>query len=194
MILYNKKVTIGLIFFLLCTLLATGVVIFTNIKSKKNTSETFFDKRSFPSTNADMTMDNFHFTQTGKDKIDWEVRAARAKLFKEENKAVLEDVEASFITPQGIKLVLKGDEGIFNTDSHDIYIRKKNNYIKITSSNGYTMQTDSLFWNNKKKMVVTEDAVLIEGPQLRVKGRGFRINALSQQLEVLADVEATIKY
>ena len=56
------------------------------------------------------------------------------------------------------------------------------------------MQTDSLFWNNKKKMVVTEDAVLIEGPQLRVKGRGFRINALSQQLEVLADVEATIKY
>lgn len=194
MILYNKKVIIGLIFFLLCTVLAAGVVIFTNIKSKKNISETFLKNKTFPISNADMTMDNFHFTQTGKDKIDWEVRAARAKLFKDENKAVLDDMAATFVTPQGIRLELKGDEGIFNTDSHDMYIRKRDNQIRVTSSNGYTMQTDSLFWNNKKGMVITEDAVLIEGPQLKVKGRGFRINTISQQLEVLADVEATIKY
>lgn len=194
MILYNKKATIGLAIFLLGIILAAGVVIFTNIRSKKDASEAFLKNKTFPISNADMTMDNFHFTQTGKDKIEWEVRAARAKLFKDENKAVLDDMTAAFVTPQGIRLELKGDEGIFNTDSHDMYIRKRDNQIRVISSNGYTMQTDSLFWNNKKRMVITEDAVLIEGPQLKVKGRGFRINAVSQQLEVLADVEATIKY
>ena len=100
-----------------------------------------------------MTMDNFHFTQAGKGKTDWEVKAVRAKLFKKENKAVLEDVVAVFTTSQGIRLELKGDEGLFNTESHDIYIRKRNNDIKIISSNGYTMTTDSLSWDNKRGLL-----------------------------------------
>ncbi|MEK6678226.1 MAG: LPS export ABC transporter periplasmic protein LptC, partial [Nitrospirota bacterium] len=137
--------------------------------------------------------DNFHFTQAGKGKTDWEVKAVRAKLFKKENKAVLEDVVAVFTTSQGIRLELKGDEGLFNTESHDIYIRKRNNDIKIISSNGYTMTTDSLSWDNKKRVVATDDAVSIEGKEIRLKGKGLRINAISQELEVLSNVEAVIK-
>ena len=188
----NRKLRIGLLLLLVCTILITVAIIYVNLKKKENSPETF-KKELFPDKDADMTMDNFHFTQAGKGKIDWEVKAVRAKLFKKENKAVLEDVEAVFTTSQGIRLELKGDEGLFNTESHDIYIRKKNNDIKIVSSNGYTMTTDSLSWNNKKRVVATDDAVSIEGKDIKVRGKGLRINAVTQELEVMSDVEAVIK-
>ncbi|GEM_PF-2118517 len=188
----NRKLRIGLILLLICTILITVTIIYVNLKKKENSSDTF-KKESFPDKDADMTMDNFHFTQAGKGKIDWEVKAVRAKLFKKENKAVLEDVEAVFTTSQGIRLELKGDEGLFNTESHDIYIRKRNNDIKIISSNGYTMTTESLSWDNKKRVVATDDAVSIEGKEIKVKGKGLRINAVTQELEVLSDVEAVVK-
>lgn len=188
----NRKLRIGLILLLVSTILITVTIIYINLKKKENSPDTF-KKESFPDKDADMTMDNFHFTQAGKGKIDWEVKAVRAKLFKKENKAVLEDVEAVFTTPKGIRLELKGDEGLFNTELHDIYIRKKNNKIKIISSNGYTMTTDSLSWNNKNRIVATDDAVLIEGKEIKLKGKGLRINAVTQELEVVSDVEAVIK-
>lgn len=188
----NRKLRIGLILFLVCTILITVTIIYVNLNKKENSAATF-KKESFPDKDADMTMDNFHFTQAGKGKIDWEVKAVRAKLFKKENKAVLEDVEAVFTTSQGIRLELKGDEGLFNTELHDIYIRKKNNKIKIISSNGYTMTTDSLSWNNKNRIVATDDEVSIEGKEIKLKGKGLRINAVTQELEVVSDVEAVIK-
>ncbi|MBI5182664.1 MAG: LPS export ABC transporter periplasmic protein LptC [Nitrospirae bacterium] len=194
MTLYNKKIAVGLILFLLCTIFATGIVTYINIKKKKDTSQAFFQEKEFPDSNADMTMDNFHFTQTGKDKIDWEVKAAKARLFKKDKVAVLEDIEATFTTPQGVRLELRGDEGIFNTESRDIYIRKKNNDVRIVSNNGYKMSANSLSWQNNNKVAITNDAVLIEGPQLKIKGKGFRFNVLSQELEIIADVEANIKY
>ncbi len=189
----NKKLRIGLTLFLVCTVLATVAITYINLKKKDNSSNISSKEASFPNNDADMTMDNFHFTQTGKGKIDWEVKSGKARLFKKENKAVLENVEAVFTTSQGIRLELKGDEGLFNTESHDVFIRKKNHEIKIISSNGYTMTTDSLSWDNKKRVVATDDFVLIEGKDLRIKGKGFRINAVSQELEVLSDVEAVIK-
>ncbi|MBI5042464.1 MAG: LPS export ABC transporter periplasmic protein LptC [Nitrospirae bacterium] len=173
--------------------MVTAAITYINLKIKENNFGALNKKESFPDKDADMTMDNFHFTQTGKGKIDWEVKAAKARLFKKENKAVLEDIEAVFTTSEGIRLELKGDEGLFNTESHDIYIRKKNNDIKVTSSNGYIMTTDSLSWDNKKRIVATDAQVLIEGKEASIKGRGFRINAVSQELEVLSDVEAVIK-
>ncbi len=188
----NRKLRIGLILFLAGTILIAVTITYVNLKKKVNSSDTF-KKESFPDKDADMTMDNFHFTQAGQGKSDWEVKAVRAKLFKKENKAVLEDVVAVFTTSQGVRLELKGDEGLFNTESHDIYIRKRNNDIKIISSNGYTMTTDSLSWDNKKRVVATDDAVLIEGKEIKLKGKGLRINAISQELEVLSDVEAVIK-
>ena len=55
------------------------------------------------------------------------------------------------------------------------------------------MTTDSLSWDNKKRVVATDDAVSIEGKEIRLKGKGLRINAISQELEVLSNVEAVIK-
>ena len=86
----NKKLRIGLILLLVCTILITVTIIYVNLKIKVNSPDTS-KKESFPDKDADMTMDNFHFTQAGKGKTDWEVKAVRAKLFKKENKAVLED-------------------------------------------------------------------------------------------------------
>ena len=60
---------------------------------------------------ADAGINQFTFKQFKNGQVQWEVRAERARVFKEENRAVLDAVEVTLFGLNGHDLHVKGDRG-----------------------------------------------------------------------------------
>jgi LPS export ABC transporter protein LptC len=64
--------------------------------------------------------------------------------------------------------------------------------IKLDSSDGYHLRTQSLKYEAEKKALRTSDPVEMSGPQLRVEGIGLIVELDHQRLRILRQVTTTL--
>ena len=88
----------------------------------------------------------------------WKLRASSAALLKEEDKAILKDVEVEFHTKQKTKVHLTADQGVLNTKTHDLSL----NQNVVVRHQGYTMRSETLHYNKKPHIIRTDSRVLIQ--------------------------------
>ena len=80
-------------------------------------SESSPTSRSIPTESAepaDARIPDFTFTQKKGDIVQWKVEAQQARLYEEEKRAILSDVQITLYGVQGKELMLTGEEGILN--------------------------------------------------------------------------------
>jgi LPS export ABC transporter protein LptC len=142
-----------------------------------------------PATSADLKLDKVHYTETREGVKEWELEAICAQYFKEEGTVFFDKVKATFFGKNGEKYVLVGEKGKFNTQTKAIEVF---NGIRLSSSDGYQMRTQSLKYQAEKRELSTSDAVEITGPQLRVEGIGLIVELDRQQMKVLRQVTTTL--
>jgi len=142
-----------------------------------------------PTSSADLKLDRVHYTETREGVKEWELEAASAQYFKEENTVLLDKVKATFFGKEGQTYTLVGEKGRSNTTTKAIQIFDG---IRLESSDGYQMHTQSLNYQPQKREFHTPDAVEIMGPQLRVEGIGLIVDLDRQQLKVLREVHTTL--
>jgi LPS export ABC transporter protein LptC len=89
---------------------------------------------------------------------EWELKATSFTLMKNEDKAVLIDVNVVFYTKEKTKVYLTSEEGILNTSTHDMTFLK-NVIVRHETS---TLRTDKLHYEKKPHILYSDLSVILE--------------------------------
>ncbi len=103
-------------------LLVTGVLLLfvvLNITGEKKTNII----KILPNE-ADVSIQDFVFTEVGRDNMRWEVRSDNARYEKNQNLAVFDQVRVKLTMPDGKVIVMTGDRGEMITDKKELEIKK----------------------------------------------------------------------
>ena len=88
---------------------------------------------------------------------EWKLKAASATLLKEEDKAVLEDVDVVFFTKDKTTVHLTADKGFLNTKTHDLKFVEN----VIVRHQAYTLTSETLHYDKKPHIIRSDSRVRI---------------------------------
>jgi lipopolysaccharide export system protein LptC len=141
---------------------------------------------------ADAKLSEFIFTQSKGDVVQWQVQAKQARVYEQEQQALLHDVALTFYGGDGEEVTVHGDEGTLDTASKNFMLSNREVPIIVTTRSGYTIYTNHLVWTDKAKEIHTEDPVRIVGHGLEIRGLGLLGRMESEEFEVLRDVHVDL--
>lgn len=142
--------------------------------------------------NADAGIDRFSFVQTKDGEMQWKVHARRAQIMESESKAVLEDLRVTLYGQGGTEMILEGDEGLVDTDSHNLTLKKREGSIPIHLESGYTIHTNHLQWTDQSQEISTDAPVTIHGDGIEITGMGLRGALGTETFTITKDVRAVV--
>lgn len=132
-------------------------------------------------------INKFLLTETYRGKKVWEIKAANAKIFKDEAK--LKNIEVKFFLEEGNFFTIVANNGKINTLSKDFTIAGN---VIVSSNKELNLQTDTLSWNNQKEEISTNSSVKITQNNFIITGKGLKLSPRSQKAEILHNVEIII--
>jgi hypothetical protein len=139
-----------------------------------------------------MSMDGFHFSRSEKGRTAWIMNAVGADLF-ENKEAQMKEIEIFFNSPEGKDAVLRGGSGTMDTVSGNASIRRGDREVRIVTSDGYLLTTDSLFWKAGDRLVWTSDPFKLLGSEIYLEGVGLSANVDMRTIVVKNNVKAVLQ-
>ncbi|KPK90411.1 MAG: hypothetical protein AMJ94_09510 [Deltaproteobacteria bacterium SM23_61] len=149
------------------------------------------DRPVLPQTDiaAEVKLDRVHYTETREGMKEWELEAASAVYYREENTLALEKVRATFYGKNQETYVLVGGRGRYNTETKVIEVYDG---VKVDSSLGYQLRTQGLRYQAEQRELSTSDPVEMKGPDMQVEGVGMVVELNRQCLRVFGGVTTTL--
>jgi lipopolysaccharide export system protein LptC len=141
---------------------------------------------------ADARIQDFTFTQTKGEIVQWKVQAEQARLFEAENRAILSNVQITLYGAQGQELTLSGEEGDLDTHTKNFNLFNRSKPIVVETQSGYTIYTNHLAWTDARHEIRTDEHVTIDGHGLQVTGRGLLGKLDTEEFQVLDDVRVDV--
>lgn len=148
--------------------------------------------RPAPGPRLFMSMEGFRFSQSEDGRVAWRVRARNADLY-DSKEAKLKDLEITFTTPDNKEAALIGELGVLDTVSGNGSITRVNHEVRVVSSDGYLLTTDSLFWKARERQVVTPDPFKLLGTEIYLEGKGLSANVDMRTIVVNSNVKAVLQ-
>jgi LPS export ABC transporter protein LptC len=148
--------------------------------------------RPAPGPRLLMSMDGFRFTKSEKGRISWLVNAMSADLY-ENKEARLKEIEILFSNPDKKEAVLRGSTAIMDTTSGNASIRRGTREVRIITSDGYLLTTDSLTWKAGERRIWTADPFTLLGSEIYLEGVGFSANVDMRTIVVKDNVKAVLQ-
>ena len=142
-----------------------------------------------PASAADLKLDRLRYTETREGVKEWELEAASAQYFKEEESVVFEKVRAAFFGKNEQVYSLEGEKGRLNTQTRAV---EAFGGVKLETSDGYRLETASLRYQADKRELSTGDPVEMRGPQGTIKGTGLIVHLDRQQVKILRQVTVVL--
>lgn len=139
-----------------------------------------------------MSMEGFRFVEMENGRVLWRMIAGSADLY-DSKEAQLKDVEISFTAPDSRQARLLGEFAALDTVTGDASIRRGVREVRIVTSEGYLLTTNSLFWRASQRMVRTADPFKLLGRELYLEGQGLSGNADMRTIEVDNHVKAVLQ-
>lgn len=139
-----------------------------------------------------MSMDGFRFAQSENGSVSWRMNARSGDLY-ENKEAQLKEIEIVFKSPDKKEATLLGEQGTMDTSSGNASIRRGARDVRIITSNGYLLTTDSLFWKAGERLVWTADPFKLLGKEIYLEGTGFSANVNMSTIAVRDNVKAVLQ-
>ena len=182
-----KKIKLGLLGIIIGILILLTFSVITGIRQK---SFNFVVKEGMKK--ADIHIGMFSFFQTKKGGKEWELKAQKAELFENENRALLEGIRVVIHTESGLEISFQGDEGTIDTKRKNFHIENKTIPIQINMSNGYKIEMMQVDWDNDSKEILSESPIIIHGGNWDVQGNGFVFKTNTEEFSVKRNIEAHV--
>jgi len=174
-------------FLIVAALLYSGYLL---LREADLTVPTLF--KPAPGTRLLMSMEGFRFAQSENGRVSWRMNSRSATL--DANKeAQLKDIEIVFITPDNKEAALIGDVGIMDTVTGNASIRRDSRDVRVVTSDGYLLTTDSLTWKAGDRLVLTPDPFKLLGSEIYLEGRGLTANVDMRKIVVNNNVKAVLQ-
>lgn len=174
-------------------LLSAAVIIIATIlwialREQKRQIVIKTEKQNTDAPAASVALKEVAYSTTNKDNFkEWDLNARSAQYFQGEKRVVLEDVIVNLYRPDGKTYHIKGAQGEFNTETRNI--RMQGNIIGSMPDNT-TVQTNSFFYDNEKRLIKTNDKILIQRGNFALEGVGMVIDLNNEKLSILGHVKA----
>jgi LPS export ABC transporter protein LptC len=139
-----------------------------------------------------ISMEGFRLVETEKGRVSWSVQARRADLL-DSKEAQLREVEAVFNSPGGRTAALIGEQGTLDTVSGNASIRRGTREVRIVTSDGYLMTTDSLSWKARDRTIRTNDPFKVLGREIYMEGKGMTADVDLGEVSVDDNVKAILQ-
>lgn len=139
-----------------------------------------------------MSMDGFRFTKSEKGRVSWLMNARSADLY-ENKEAQLKEIEILFNNPNNKEAVLRGATGSMDTTSGNASIHRGTREVRIITSDGYLLTTDSLYWKAGQRLVWTTDPFKLLGSEIYLEGVGLSANVDLRTVVVKDNVKAVLQ-
>ncbi len=145
-----------------------------------------------PGARLMMNMQGFRFAQSKNGRVSWKMRAQKADLY-ESKEAQLKDVEITFIAPDNKEGILIGDAGTMDTVTGNASVRRISRDVRIVTSDGYLLTTNTLFWKAGDRFVRTPDPFKLVGSEIYLEGKGLSTNLDMRTIVVNNNVKAVLQ-
>jgi LPS export ABC transporter protein LptC len=139
-----------------------------------------------------ISMEGFRLAQTEKGRVTWRMSASMTELF-ENKEALMKDIEIMFLNPDGRNVALIGENGVMDTTSGNATIRRGVREVRVVTSDGYLMTTNSLFWKADERLVRTPDPFKVLGKEIYLEGKGFSAEVDMRKVVVDKNVKAVLQ-
>lgn len=136
--------------------------------------------------NEDMRLEKIHLVEEKHGQKTWELEATQINQYQGHDLLILKDVKAKIFLKDGKIFDISGIEGKFYQDSKNIELSGD---VLLKSTDGYSLRTNSLFFDHSKKRVSTKDLVEIEDGRIKITGRGMVIDIEARILKLLSQVK-----
>jgi LPS export ABC transporter protein LptC len=139
-----------------------------------------------------MSMDGFRFAQSQEGRVVWRMLAKNADLYGNKE-AQLKEIEILFYNPSDKDAKLLGETGTMDTVTGNASLRRGAKEVRIMTSDGYLLTTNSLFWKARERLVWTEDPFKMLGSEMYLEGVGFSANVDLHSVVVKNNVKAVLQ-
>ncbi len=139
-----------------------------------------------------MSMEEFKFVQSENGRVSWRMNARNADLY-ENKEAQLTELEIVFSNPDNRGATLLGDTGTLETSSGNASIRRAAKDVRITTTDGYLLTTNSLFWKAGERLIWTSDPFKLLGSEIYLEGVGMTANVDLRTIAVKNNVKAILQ-
>lgn len=148
--------------------------------------------RPAPGPRMLISMEGFRFSQSENGQTSWLMNAGSADLY--ENKEVqLKDIEILFKNGGNKEAVLRGATGTMDTTSGNASIHRGAQEVRVITSDGYLLTTDSILWKAGERTVWTADPFKLLGSEIYLEGVGMSANVDMRTLVVKNNVKAVLQ-
>jgi LPS export ABC transporter protein LptC len=144
------------------------------------------------SVEGDHILTGFRLSTLRDGEREWEISAARARLFERDHQALLDTVHGTVRMDDGSTVEFEGEAALFDTLTSDLRITGEHGGAVVRLPSGYVLRTDRLDWVQSRGELVSDDAVSLNGPHLAIHGVGLRIRPATQELTILNSVRADV--
>ncbi len=145
-----------------------------------------------PGVRLVMSMEGFRFSQSENGRTLWRMRALNAELY-ENKQAQLKDLEITYFSPDRKEAALLGETGNMDTVTGDASILSGTREVRIVTSDGYLLTTNSLFWKAGERLVRSPDLFKLLGSEIYLEGKGVSANLDVRTIEVNSNVKAVLQ-
>jgi LPS export ABC transporter protein LptC len=135
---------------------------------------------------ADMRLEKIRFVEDKHGQKTWELEATSAQQYQDQNVMMLKDVKVTFYAKEGRYFVITGKQGKVYQDSKNMELVGD---VVLTSSDGYSLKTQSVTYDHKERKARTSDPVEIEGEHIRLVGRGMLVDMEAKTFKILNQVK-----
>jgi LPS export ABC transporter protein LptC len=150
--------------------------------------------RPAPEERLLISMDGFRFIQSEHGNISWRMNARTADLY-ENKEAILTDIEIVFTSTDKDKkqATLLGEQGSMDTSNGNASVRRGTREVRVATSDGYLLSTDSLSWKAGERLVWTTDPFKLLGKEIYLEGTGISANVDLRTIVVKNNVKAVLQ-
>jgi lipopolysaccharide export system protein LptC len=142
-----------------------------------------------PKTTSDLSMNQFHYTETRDGEPVWELRAESAEHDLASGLTQVKDIKVVFFNRTGLgDLTLSAAEGDWLQQEKRLSVSKD---VVLSSPEGYTCYADQLVYTESDAHLRSSGPVRLVSSQVEIRGVGLDINMISKKLQLLADVRSS---
>ena len=179
----TQKINLLIIGFII---LLIGGILFIFIKHRSSLKKN--DPPPPPeTTNANLSIKNFHHIATENGIKKWTLEAASASLYSQENIVKLNDISAVFFINDSQNVTLKANNGELNSKTNDMTLSGS----IVAEMLPYTLTTESLNYGHQLRIIHANAPVMITGASMMMKADTMKYDINTDKIKCDGNVEGT---
>lgn len=135
---------------------------------------------------------DFHRVQVRDGRKEWEIAAAEARYFDEEQKVVVRRPMLRLYLKDGRSVGIQGEEGVVLLDGKELRSMDLDGSIEVSLAD-YTMRTASAHYDRAQDMISSPAEVEISGGDVDARGVGMQVEIAEQRFRLLRDVQMVVQ-